>query len=164
MSAHTLEEIRSSLAGEVLFRQGVLNLRAFGTSMLPTLWPGDLATVQSCNFDDVQAGDIVLYLREGRLYLHRVTRKVFASSARCLVTRGDSMPAEDPPVRPVEVLGKVVEIRHHGAVVVPTGERSIRVRILSCILGHSSLCMRVLMRLRGRLEVSPELAPSNANL
>ncbi len=32
--------------------------------MLPTLWPGDCLTIQSHSFEEVQPGDLVLYVGE----------------------------------------------------------------------------------------------------
>ena len=43
--------------------------------MLPTLWPGDLLTVQSRRAEDIEPGEIVLYMRGGRFFIHRVKSK-----------------------------------------------------------------------------------------
>ena len=56
MNAEGCEECKCSLAAEVLQSSGHLKLRATGASMLPTLWPGDLLTIQYSNFDQVELG------------------------------------------------------------------------------------------------------------
>ena len=73
----------------------------------PTLWPGDLLTVETTTFEQVQIGDIVLYQRSGRFFIHRVLRKSSAtgSDRHSLVTRGDSMSG-----LPEELLGKIVSV------------------------------------------------------
>jgi hypothetical protein len=52
---------KHSLAAEVLRRSGRLRLVAMGQSMMPILWPGDRLTVRAIQFDDVTAGDLVLF-------------------------------------------------------------------------------------------------------
>jgi len=47
----------------------------------PTLWPGDLLTVETTTFEQVQIGDIVLYQRSGRFFIHRVLRKSSATGS-----------------------------------------------------------------------------------
>jgi len=163
MSTPTLEQSRCSLAAEVLLRRGILTLKAFGTSMLPTLWPGDVVAIQSCDFNEAAAGDIVLCMRDGRFYLHRLTKKTSPGN-NLLLTRGDSMPAPDPPVIASEVLGKVTEIRRGHRVIAPTRRPSPAMWALGRLLGHSNFCLRVALRLRGTLDANPDLSVSNAVL
>ena len=73
--AHSREQHKHLLASEVLRASGTLRLTAPGHSMLPTLWPGDLLTVEARSIDQVQAGDVVLFTRENRFFVHRVLRK-----------------------------------------------------------------------------------------
>jgi hypothetical protein len=44
--------------------------------MLPTLWPGELLTIQAQSLDQVQPTEVVLFSREGRFCIHRVVRKL----------------------------------------------------------------------------------------
>ena len=64
--------LSAELAAESLRVSGGLRLRVRGESMLPTLWPGDVVEIASCSEDDVRAGEIVLALRDGRFFLHRL--------------------------------------------------------------------------------------------
>src|SRR6478672_9083685 len=99
MVAPLQEAFKCSLAAEVLHSTGRLQFRATGFSMLPTLWPGDCLTVQSYNLQEAEIGDLVLYIRNGRLFVHRVMRKFSSGETNSLITRGDCMTEEDPPVQ-----------------------------------------------------------------
>ena len=72
MDLQALDKVRCSLAAEALRSRGVLKLRAAGVSMLPTLWPGDLLTVQCLREEEVEPGEIVLYMRSDRFFVHRI--------------------------------------------------------------------------------------------
>jgi len=65
------EHHKHSLATEMLGTAGTLRLAARGYSMLPSLWPGDVLTIEAQSFDWVQVGDVVLFSREDRFYIHR---------------------------------------------------------------------------------------------
>ena len=138
-----IEQSRCDFAVEALRHTGTLSLKAFGTSMLPTLWPGDVARVQLCAMEDVEPGDIVLCKRYDRFYLHRVTQKIAGS---WLITRGDSMPSADPPVPPGHLLGKVTHIQNGEQDFVSIRKLSLRSRLVGRILGHSEVCMRLAMK------------------
>jgi len=79
--------------------------------MLPTFWPGDLLTIRNCSLDQVKTGDVVLYSRDDGFFIHRVLRTLATIEGVQLITRGDSMPNEDAPVRLQELLGKVISVR-----------------------------------------------------
>jgi hypothetical protein len=81
-----------------------VRLRAFGESMLPTLWPGDIVEIASCSLDEVRPGEIVLALRDGRLFLHRLVK----SKPNGFVLRGDSVPNADPLYPREALLGRLV--------------------------------------------------------
>jgi len=96
---------RIALAAEVLRDSGSLRLRVRGESMLPALWPGDLAEIQSCTVQQVSPGEIVLALREGRFFLHRL---LALRPPNGFLLRGDSMPGADPEFSDYELVGKLV--------------------------------------------------------
>ena len=104
----TGEEHRHSLAVEVLEKSGRLQLSARGYSMLPTLWPGDVLTIQAQTIEQTRVGDVVLFARGGRFFVHRI---VCASGAAGeFITRGDAMPEEDGSLRSDELLGRVMSV------------------------------------------------------
>jgi len=91
-SCEKRDAARSEMAADTLRQNGRLRLRARGESMLPTLWPGDIVEVTRCSISELRRGDVVLAIRDGRLFLHRF----FRQSGEGFVLRGDSMPAPDP--------------------------------------------------------------------
>lgn len=95
---------RSALVADALRRSGYLRLRVHGESMLPTLWPGDVVEIAGCSIENVRPGEIVLALREGRLFLHRFVEP----TPNGFLLRGDSMPATDPPFAAEAFLGRLV--------------------------------------------------------
>ena len=130
---------------------GEVRLKVTGSSMLPVVWPGDEITVTRREVAELQPGEIVLYRRDGGLTAHRIERIAHDH----LITRGDSLPSSDPPVRPDEIVGRVLSIFRNGRSVRP--ERSSASRIVSLILHRSDLSrrfalylMRYLARRRGR--------------
>src|SRR2546425_8571851 len=103
---HSREEVKCQLAADVLRSHGGVRLRVTGTSMLPSVRPGDLLCVRHPDAVEAEAGDIVLFSREGRLFAHRVVRKVRSRGECYWITRGDSLPQDDPPVSREELLGR----------------------------------------------------------
>ncbi len=93
-----------SLAAEVLRKSGELRLCVTGTSMLPSIWPGDIVRIEAAA--TAEPNDILLFRRNERLFLHRVIGR----DGRRLITRGDTHKAADPPVQPHEILGKAIAI------------------------------------------------------
>jgi hypothetical protein len=81
-----------------------VRLRVYGESMLPALWPGHVVEIASCSLEDVRPGEIVLALRDGRLFLHRLVK----SQANGFVLCGDSMPGPDPLYPTEALLGRLV--------------------------------------------------------
>jgi signal peptidase I len=147
MDASFRENVQIRLAEEVLQSTGRLQLRASGVSMLPTLWPGDCLTIQSHSIEEIQPGDLVLYARGGRLFIHRVRRKCRSGEETFLITRGDCMPEEDPPVEKRHLLGKVTWIHRHGSQIMP-GRKLSRSQLLGAwLLCHWNLLLRATLRI-----------------
>jgi len=123
-------ELACVLAGEVVRSFGEVRLCAFGTSMAPSILPGDLLVIQRTGIDEISPGEVVLFSREDRLFIHRVVerkvaeRKVSSSAEsleeRVLITRGDRLGQDDPPVSSRELLGRVVRLeRGHRKIELP---------------------------------------------
>lgn len=121
------EQLKHNLAAEVLRTAGKIRLAAFGYSMLPTLWPGELLTIQAQSFDQVEPFEVVLFARKGRFFIHRVVRKLKMGAEARLITRGDALPSVDASVSGIEFLGKVVSVRRGNQdIPVPACSRSRR--------------------------------------
>lgn len=151
--------VRSALVGDVLRRSDHLRqsvrLRVHGESMLPTLWPGDVVEIASCSLEDVRPGEIVLALREGRLFLHRF---VASSTPSGFVLRGDSMPGSDPLFPPEALLGRLVRSADEGrAVSAPALRLGFGVkwsRAVGMLLCHCSVARRLALKLHSRRKAS----------
>ena len=141
---------KQDLAAEILRSTGKLRLAARGHSMLPTFWPGDLLDIETIPFDQVSAGDVVLYRRWGRFFIHRVLCKLAAtgSDRPSLVTRGDSMAGGDAPVVPEELLGKVVSVQRTSGVCSSPPRCSKLQHLLGLILGYSDRLRSLALRYR----------------
>lgn len=87
-------------------------LRAYGWSMWPLIWPGDLVTLEPPPFTQppLRPGQVVLARSGGCLRLHRVT----ALRGGQVELHGDNSPNPDPPVAVEAVLGRAVELRGRG--------------------------------------------------
>jgi hypothetical protein len=143
---------RNLLAGEVVRRFGEMQLRVTGSSMLPALWPGDLVRIEGRKFASLVPGEIVFYLREGRLYLHRLVAKRENGTNRLLITRGDALPADDPPVPESSLLGVATAVRRHDRWVQPPHPRGL----LRWMVASSDLMQRFLLRMHFRRELRAE--------
>jgi hypothetical protein len=115
-SAHadSAREARLNLAAEVLHRFGEVRFVANGSSMIPSIYPGDLLTVRSGSPDTVRRGEIVLALLGGRFFVHRVMRKWPERDRVVFAIRGDALPQEDPSIDGSQLLGSVVAISRRG--------------------------------------------------
>ena len=93
--------------------------------MLPTLWPGDVLTVQSVRPEQVEPGEIVLYMRQKCFFIHRTVSRDLTRNKTFLVTRGDCMFEDDPPIGGGELLGKIIEVRRAGSIFMPARRLSL---------------------------------------
>jgi len=143
-----------ALAAELLASTGRLRFRANGTSMLPTLRPGDelefVAAGAGC-----AVGDVVLWRRDDRLFVHRVVSRNDAH----LQTQGDALANIDEPVALDAVLGKLVAYRRGGRRR-PSQRPGPIDRLFGWCMRRSDRVTRLFLqwhvvssRLRGRLEL-----------
>jgi hypothetical protein len=108
------QEARLDLAAEVLHRFGEVRFVAHGSSMIPSIYPGDLLTVRSESIADARRGEIVLFLLGGRFFVHRVVRKWPERNRVVFATCGDALAQEDPSVDGTQLLGRVTSILRRG--------------------------------------------------
>jgi hypothetical protein len=132
------------LAAEVLAAGGTLRLQALGTSMLPSIWPGDVLSIEPKASREISPGDIVLVVRDGRFFVHRLIRM----SESEWITRGDSLPQADEPVAEAQVLGKVSLIHRRSGAVVPERRVSLFRRALAWMLCHWDSFRNLVLRVR----------------
>jgi hypothetical protein len=132
--AQSREHIKQKLAADVLRTTGRVQLVAFGYSMLPSLWPGDQLTIETRPFEQIRRGDVVLYARLGRLFIHRVLQV----EENRMVTRGDAMPSTDVPVGRGELMGIVTAARQADGSSRPVPAGSGWRRLMGLALAHSA--------------------------
>ena len=107
------------LAAEVIRAFGSVRLRATGTSMVPAVQPGDLLSIRRVDLGDASSGEIVLVVRGDRLFAHRIVGKGGRWVDPYLLTRGDRLLENDPPVFRSHLLGRVTSIERGGRRVDP---------------------------------------------
>jgi len=136
------ESARISLFIDLLSQLGEASFRVTGSSMLPSVRPGDILTVRQCDARDARVGDIALFTRDRRLFAHRVV----AHSGASLVTQGDAIPTPDPPVTTSEFLARVVSVNRAGREVPVCVDNSVSGRLIAALVRRSSLASRILQR------------------
>jgi hypothetical protein len=143
------DAVKRSLVVETVRSFGQVQLKVTGTSMLPSVWPGDTLTVSRCNTEDLVPGRIVLCFRNQGFTAHRLVGK----SGNGFITRGDSLCDYDPPFQEDEILGEVVSILRDGRRIDPSPAWWHGAG--RWILRRSQLSIRVLLGLKRRLWAKP---------
>jgi signal peptidase I len=144
--AHAL---KCELAGEVLRSSGTLRLKVTGWSMLPSVWPGDTLVIEKADSGAVSAGDIVLFGRDRRLFVHRVITTGNYGAESQVVTRGDAMPAADSPVSRAELMGKISLILRNGRRIEPSKSLGFSERAVAALIQRSEFAARVVVGVHG---------------
>ena len=99
------------LSTELLQDGQSIRFCAHGMSMKPTIQHGDFVTVEPVEPSDIRRGDIVLYRTRDHVIAHRV---VGLTASRRFLFCGDGIETADQPVRPDQILGKVVALERDG--------------------------------------------------
>jgi hypothetical protein len=140
------EDPKLGLAAEILRCRGTVYLKAWGTSMLPSVWPGDLLTIQSAAHDEIFPGDIVLVLRDNRFFVHRLVERRGSKDCASWITRGDAVPQNDPPAATCEMLGRVGSIRRANHNFVPSRRLSPLRAAMAWMLSRWDRCRNLTLR------------------
>jgi len=93
-----------------LKQQGRVHLRVRGSSMLPWVRPGDVAVIRRAGIDEMRCGDVVLFTREARLFVHRLVEKHGTFGDAQFLAKGDAHPGPDGMVDRELVLGRVIRL------------------------------------------------------
>lgn len=105
--------------------------------------------------DAVSEGDIVLYHRDRRFFVHRVVARDQAKSAG-FVTRGDAMPVRDPPVSECDLLGRVSFILRNGKRIEPSRNLRLADRAVAALVQRFTFAARVVVGVHGMRKSSQE--------
>ena len=86
-----------------------VRFRAHGTSMGNAIRDGELITVEPVQPSAVRCGDVLLFHQSQRPVAHRVV-SIDGDSNRVVqfIVRGDAKKADDAPVKPDQILGRVL--------------------------------------------------------
>ena len=103
------------------------------------------------SLSEIIPGDVVLYSRGDRLYAHRTVALVGSNEGPRLVTRGDRLSYNDPPVSATELLGRVTSIeardgRAHRPVQ-PVAQESVWKKMVVQILRKSDRATYLYLRI-----------------
>src|ERR1700681_2066122 len=96
---------------EALATGTMVQFRAAGTSMYPTIRDGEIITISGVSTDEVVPGDVLLCRHEKRVLAHRVVAVTLRGTDRFFELRGDAKLGRDRPVAADAVVGKVVGVR-----------------------------------------------------
>lgn len=156
--------VKCDLAAEVLRSSGNLRLRVMGSSMLPSVWPGDTLLIERVKADAISDGDLVLFGRDRRLFVHRVVSggagdataasTIDANIDATILTRGDAMPQPDLPVPVRDLLGRVSFIVREGKLIEPKKTLGLPQRAVATLLRHSEIAARLAIGVNGMLRRS----------
>ncbi|HLW84597.1 MAG TPA: S24/S26 family peptidase [Candidatus Sulfotelmatobacter sp.] len=146
-TAAELHALKCELAGEVLRSSGGLRLRVTGWSMLPTIFPGDTLLIERTASESVGKGDVVLFHRDRRLFVHRVSRKRGNARDPQIITQGDGMLRPDPPLSGSQLLGKVCFVERDGWCLEPPKNLGLRGRAIAVLVRRSTSAARVIVGL-----------------
>lgn len=106
---------------EELKKGHTVRMNIKGNSMAPLIKISDVVVVKPIKFDEIKAGDIVVYSRRKHheFTLHRLIKMSRDKDGRkCLSTKGDKNRHGDFPVYPEEVCGKATTIeRKDGSII-----------------------------------------------
>jgi len=90
-----------------LQERGRIHLRVHGSSMQPWVRPGDIALIRRTGIDDVRCGDVVLFQRENRFFVHRLVEKRGTLRAAEFLVKGDAHRGPDGVINDELILGRV---------------------------------------------------------
>lgn len=147
-SQNAVHAAKCELASEVLRVSGKLSIRVNGWSMLPAIWSGDVLLIETLTGQDVTAGQVVIFERDGRLFVHRVLAEDAAYQAGVIRTRGDAMPHADPPISRKAVLGRVQTIVRNGKTIEAAAKLGLWQRGVAALSRSSDFAARLIIATR----------------
>lgn len=103
-----------SLFPDMLTGQKKFVIKSFGTSMLPTIHPGDVVYLRKISFQSVKNNDIVLVKKENKPVIHRV---IYKKGSEFCFTKGDNNARSDGKVLPRHIIGKVYQVKRKGLII-----------------------------------------------
>lgn len=145
------EALRS--IAERIRTNGAVCICVLGGSMFPWIRAGDVVFARRCEIEQAKAGEIVLFERDARLFVHRVLQPTNASSREIappfLITKGDALDGADAPVASAEFLGRVIRLnRKRRHIDLESFSQILGGRLLATLSRHSFLIYRPLRMIK----------------
>ncbi len=86
-----------------------------GSSMQPTLQPGDRLNIMPCSDADLRVGDVVVFVRgDSQKIVHRVVEK----HRKGVRTRGDNNSQIDPEIPVIsDIFGRVISVKRQDCII-----------------------------------------------
>lgn len=105
-------ELTKALIDEMLAHGVRIRVKGRGFSMYPFIQTGDMLLIEPKTAAELKIGDLVLFRRSsGMTIVHRLIKR---NGSESLITRGDGLWYNDPPILPEQVLGRVIEVERNG--------------------------------------------------
>ena len=90
-----------------------LKIEARGYSMFPTIKPGYTVIIKSYNnIEEAATGDIIAWLRDNEITLHRLIHIYESNNIKYFITRGDGALSSDLPVSYNDIIGKAIYLEN----------------------------------------------------
>ena len=95
----------------ILLAEGkTVRIKAHGYSMYPAIEPGSLILIEPLKQKGRPVpGEIVAIKRENGIVVHRLTKRFVKDGVTWYVTRGDSNPRSDNPVKIEQIAGRIIK-------------------------------------------------------
>jgi hypothetical protein len=139
---------RCELACEWLRISGSLRLKVKGWSMLPSIWPDDILIISRLDAREFLPGDIALYQRSGRLFIHRVVAMSESDAAPVVTVQGDGLAHADPSLFTRDLVGKVDCILRDGRRIEPAQTLGKWQRAVAGLVRRSATAARLVVGVR----------------
>jgi hypothetical protein len=150
-----LETVVPTLVRDLVRKTGRARVRATGTSMVPSIWPGDELLIQNTSAPLIP-GQVVAWQANQRIFIHRVIEV----NRNTVLTRGDRHHIPDPPFSPDQLLGVVTHVIRNDVPAVLSTRLSYTARLLRFISRLSDWPAFLLVIARAQRRSSrPSLVP-----
>ena len=105
------------------------------------------ASARRSEIDQARVGEVVLFERDGRVFVHRVLERAEADpkgmSVLSLITKGDALDGADAPVSPDDFLGRVIRLnRNRRHIDLESYGQTLRGRLLAWASSYSAVFYR----------------------
>jgi signal peptidase I len=92
---------------EELAKGRAVHLPAKGLSMLPSIWPKTILSIEQKSFTDVEVGEVIAFERNLKFVVHRVVKKTVSQGLQVVYTQGDSNWHLDELISEAQYIGAI---------------------------------------------------------